>query len=118
MLAYVTDGQVAGTGGGRLVLRPLAGSARVLDAPPGPGALAPFFSPDGSRLGFRSGSARYYVMSVAGGAPEPVTDSVIGAFSNAAWFGSAGLIYESYGTLFTKPFGGPAECGASRRVAA
>lgn len=109
MVAYVTNGQVAGTGGGRLVLRPLAGSARVLDAPPGPGALAPFFSPDGSRLGFRSGSARYYVMSAAGGAPEPVTDSVIAAFTNAAWFGSAGLIYESYGTLFTKPFGGPAE---------
>jgi serine/threonine protein kinase len=106
-LVYVTDGQVTGIGGGRLVWRPLDGTARLLDTPPG--SLAPFFSPDGSRLGFRLGSDRYYVMSSSGGVAEPVTDSVIAAFTNAAWFGAAGLIYESYGTLFTKPFSGRAE---------
>ena len=60
-------------------------------------------------MGFRLGSDRYYVTSLSGGTPEPVTESVIAAFTNGAWFGSAGLIYESYGTLFTKPFNGRAE---------
>ncbi len=107
VLAYVADGQATYAGGGRIVLRPLAGRARLLDTTPN--ALAPFFSPDGSRIGFRLGSDRYYVASLSGGTPEPVTESVIAAFTNAAWFGSAGLIYESYGTLFTKLFTGRAE---------
>lgn len=59
------------------------------------GAVAPFFSPDGSRLGFLTpragGGAALKVISLAGGTPTTVTDSAVD-WGGGAW-GYDGYIY-------------------------
>ena len=105
LIAYGTP--TGGASGGRLYLRPLNGSPTPIagEVP----AFAPFFSPDGSRVGFRVGTDRYFVTSTRGGTPMAVTGPVLDAFTNAAWSGTDALIYESFGTIFRKSFSGDPE---------
>ncbi len=106
-IAYGTPSENASQSGGLLYLRRLDGTTRpVSDLAP---AFVPAFSPSGDRLAFRSGTTRYYVVSVRGGAPVLVAEPAIGSISTAAWWGESGLIYENYGTLFRTPLAGAAE---------
>jgi Tol biopolymer transport system component len=111
LIAYGTPSADGLTSGGLLYLRPLNGSSTPIasEVP----AFAPFFAPDGSRIGFRVGTDRYFVTSVRGGTPLAVTGSVLDAFTNAVWSGTDALIYESYGTLYRKSFSGDPEVVAS-----
>ena len=55
------------------------------------GANTPFFSPDGQRVGFVSARRVVQFVSIAGGAPSVVTDSLVGV-AGASW-GRDGFIY-------------------------
>jgi len=78
------------------------------------GAWDPFFSPDGSQIGFKQGAAysgNLMRATVGGGAPVLVTDSAVGT-SGATW-GADGYIYYAVnipGALMrVRQTGGPAE---------
>ena len=65
-----------------------------LNASPIPGTergYNPFFSPDGSRLGFAVGGMTLRVVSLSGGPPVTVADSVVGS-AGTTW-GSDGYLY-------------------------
>jgi serine/threonine-protein kinase len=57
------------------------------------GAYTPFFSPDGEQVGFVTGRRTLQVVSLNGGPPISVTDSLVGS-AGAAW-GRDGFIYAS-----------------------
>jgi serine/threonine-protein kinase len=75
---------------GQLMLLP----RNQLHATPIPGtegAIQPFFSPDGTHVGFVTGKSSLKIVSLGGGPPITVTDSLVGQ-SGAAW-GADGFIY-------------------------
>jgi serine/threonine-protein kinase len=78
------------------------------------GGWDPFFSPDGSQIGFKKGEAYHGNLmraAVGGGAPVLVTDSAVG--TNGASWGSDGYIYYTAGVpgplMRVRQTGGPAE---------
>src|SRR5205085_2698241 len=56
-------------------------------------AVTPFFSPDGGTIGFSTPNYQLQVISLKGGPPTPIIDSVVGR-SGASW-GRDGYIYTS-----------------------
>jgi serine/threonine-protein kinase len=85
-MAYVGEG---GNAGPRLLVRELD----QLEATPltgTDGALSPFFSPDGDRVGFFAGG-RLQVASLRGGPPVPVADTMVGT-AGGTWHPN-GFIY-------------------------
>ena len=91
-LALSPDGsRLAYVGGlsAQLLVRPL-NQLHSTAIPGTDGAQAPFFSPDGERLGFFSGN-RLRITSLTGGPPVTVTDSLVGS-AGASW-GRDGFIY-------------------------
>ncbi len=87
-LAYVGPGE----GGGQLWIRP-RDQLRATPLPGTAGAAHPFFSPDGSRVGYLSlpGAQRVMVASLGGGPPVSLVDSGVGA-DGATW-GPDGYLY-------------------------
>ena len=65
----------------------------VTQLPGASDAVAPFFSPDGQTVGFATPNFQLKVISLKGGPPTPIMDSVVGR-SGATW-GSDGWIYTS-----------------------
>jgi serine/threonine-protein kinase len=55
------------------------------------GAVAPFFSPDGSQIGFTTAGYVLKIVSLSGGLPVTINDSVVGR-AGSNW-GQDGLIY-------------------------
>ncbi|HEY5022461.1 MAG TPA: protein kinase [Gemmatimonadaceae bacterium] len=94
-IAISPDGSQLVYAGGpqnELFLRPLSelGTTKL---PGTTNAISPYFSPDGTQVVFSTGAYELKVVSLKGGPPVTITDSVVGR-SGVSW-GNDGFIYDS-----------------------
>jgi Tol biopolymer transport system component/tRNA A-37 threonylcarbamoyl transferase component Bud32 len=102
-LVYVGPGE----GGSRLWLREL-GKLRPSPIPGTEGAVSPFFAPDGRQLGYIAGGRAVRVLSLEGGPPLTLSDSIN---STAGDWGDDGYVYVEVdsGMARVRATGGPLE---------
>jgi serine/threonine-protein kinase len=102
-IAYVGPGE----GSSRLWLREL-GKLRPAPIPGTEGAVSPFFSPDGKQLGYIASGRTVRVLSLEGGPPLTLSDSIN---STAGDWGDDGYVYVEVdsGIARVRATGGPLE---------